>query len=132
MTPTPEPLDPHNQDSENQPAATHRSAAGDHLGAAPPADSAPQPSLVAAPPLKQRKPWQFLLLNVSLALFCLEVGAFLIVFPQQDSWNLNYFSGLSPWIQDIWDAAYFRWAVSGVGVLNIYVAFLQIRNLFRY
>ncbi len=88
-------------------------------------------SAITGPPRPAGKPWQFKLLSISFALFCLEVGAFLVVFPQQDSWNLNYFSGLSPWVQDIWDASYFRWAVSGVGVINLYIAYIQIRNLFR-
>jgi len=95
------------------------------------ADQVRAPYQAAPPTQRPGKPWQFKLLSISFALFCLEVGAFLIIFPQQETWNLNYFSGLSPWVQDVWDAAYFRWAVSGIGFLNVYVAFLQIRNLFR-
>ena len=130
---TPEPVDPRHHESGSQRAETHDSAPDVPVAAPLPSGDTQPPSFMAHPSVlvRQHKPWQFKLLNVSLALFCLEVGAFLIVVPQQDSWNLNYFSGLSPWVQDVWDAAYFRWAVSGVGVLNLYVAFLQIRNLFR-
>jgi len=119
---TPEPVNPQNHLPENGEPANLPSLPG------PEATQMPHP---APSPRRSGKPWQFKLLSISFALFCLEVGAFLIIFPQQDSWNLNYFSGLSPWMQDIWDAAYFRWAVSGIGFLNVYVAFLQIRNLFR-
>lgn len=82
------------------------------------------------PPMRPR-PWQSMLLSISFALFCLEIGAFLVVFPWLDSWNLNYFSAVSSRIQDIWDAQYFRGAISGIGLLNVWVALHQIRNLFR-
>ncbi len=98
----------------------------------PEAPSVAQPPALTMVPLhKPRRAWQSTLLSVSFALFCLEVGAFLIVFPQQDAWNMNYFSGVSSWFQDVWDAPYFRWAITGIGVLNLYIAFVQIRNLFR-
>jgi hypothetical protein len=80
---------------------------------------------------KPKLGWQRRLLRVSLALFTFEVGIFLVLFPWTESWNLNYFQGLSPSLQDLWQQPSFRGALTGLGFVNIYIACLQFAYSFR-
>jgi hypothetical protein len=75
--------------------------------------------------------WQRRLLRVSLALFIFEIGAFLIVFPWTENWNLNYFQTVTPSLQNLWYQPSFRGAVTGLGFVNIYIACLQVVYSFR-
>ena len=72
---------------------------------------------------------------VCFALFAFEIGAFLLLFPWMDSWSLNHLPGFIPKyageLQDIWDDPYFKGAISGLGVLNVYIAFRQVVSLLR-
>ncbi len=99
---------------------------------APPVDPAELRNEPSAPPeIPFRRSWQSRLLGVSFAIFAFEIGLFLIVFPWMgDSWDLNYFqSGLL--LRNFWDEPYFRGAVSGIGLINVYIALLQIARLLR-
>ncbi len=75
--------------------------------------------------------WQRRLLRISLALFIFEIGAFLVVFPWTENWNLNYFQTVVPALQDLWYQPSFRGAVTGLGFVNIYIACLQVIHSFR-
>jgi hypothetical protein len=75
--------------------------------------------------------WQRRLLRISLALFTFEVGIFLVLFPWTESWNVNYFQGLTPGLQDLWQQPSFRGALTGLGFVNIYIACLQFVHSFR-
>jgi len=75
--------------------------------------------------------WQRRLLRISLALFTFEVGIFLVLFPWTESWNVNYFQGLTPSLQDLWQQPSFRGAITGLGFVNIYIACLQVVHAFR-
>lgn len=92
-----------------------------------PTDSAP----AAIAPTGRPRPWQSRLLGICFAIFTFEIGLFLIVFPWLDNWNLNYFQGLIPALQDTWDDPYFRGAVTGLGFVNIYIALREVVRLFR-
>jgi hypothetical protein len=76
----------------------------------------------------QRRHW---LLLLCFALFSFEIGIFLVVFPWMDNWTLNYFPGAFPRLEDLWDEPALKGALSGLGVVNIYVAILQLLRLFR-
>lgn len=56
---------------------------------------------------------------LSLLLFCLELGVFLVVLPWTSLWEHNYFllrfPGLSPWLLN----HYLRGALSGLGLVDI-------------
>src|ERR1700676_1357620 len=84
-----------------------------------------------APETKVCRRWLSRLLGICFALFAFEVGLFLLVFPWMDSWNFNYFQDLSPSIQDFWSDPYFRGALSGLGLLNIYVACREFIQVFK-
>ena len=71
------------------------------------------------------------LLRLCFAIFTFEIGLFLTVFPWVDIWSLNYFSGWIPALEDVWDDPYFRGAITGLGLVNIYVACAEVLRLFR-
>ncbi|MCU1337074.1 MAG: hypothetical protein JWO19_2655 [Bryobacterales bacterium] len=71
------------------------------------------------------------LLRLCFAIFTFEIGLFLTVFPWVDIWSLNYFSGWIPALENVWDDPYFRGAITGLGLVNIYVACAEVFRLFR-
>jgi len=71
------------------------------------------------------------LLRLCFAIFTFEIGLFLAVFPWVDIWSLNYFSGWIPALQNVWDDLYFRGAITGLGLVNIYVACAEVLRVFR-
>lgn len=98
-------------------------------GSAPQFPESPVPIDETTPVPHKR--WQGRLLTICLAIFSFEVGLFLVIFPWQDSWTLNYFQGISPTIESLWDEPSFRGLVTGLGFVNIYIALLQVIRLFR-
>lgn len=71
------------------------------------------------------------LLRLCFAIFTFEIGLFLTVFPWVDIWSLNYFSGWIPALESLWDDPYFRGAITGLGLVNIYVACAEVMRIFR-
>lgn len=71
------------------------------------------------------------LLRLVFAIFTFEIGLFLTVFPWVDIWSLNYFSGWIPALENIWDEPFFRGAITGLGLVNIYLACAEVLRLFR-
>ena len=59
------------------------------------------------------------------------VGMLLSALPWLPDWDQNYFSGNSPEWYSLWMNAYFRGAVSGVGVVNLCVCVLEVYGLLR-
>ncbi len=71
------------------------------------------------------------LLRLCFAIFTFEIGLFLTIFPWVDIWSLNYFSGWLPLLENVWEDPYFRGAITGLGLVNIYVACLEVLKVFR-
>ena len=71
------------------------------------------------------------LLRLVFAIFTFEIGLFLVVFPWVDIWSVNYFSGWLPALENMWDEPYFRGAITGLGLVNIYIACAEVLRLFR-
>jgi hypothetical protein len=99
-------------------------------------ERAPQPSLQGLPgeePITSSSPAapRRRLRHILLALITLEVGLFLAIFPWLDTWNMNYLKGLSPILERIWNLPSFRGALTGLGLVNIYLACLEVIGLFR-
>lgn len=69
---------------------------------------------------------------VLFAIFCFELGVFLLVFPWTDYWERNLFATWSPTAQALWMNSYFRGAVSGLGMVNILVSFIEVTRLRRF
>jgi hypothetical protein len=78
-----------------------------------------------------QKVWPKRLLRVCLALFTFEIGLFLAIFPWSEYWSFNYLQVVIPGLQDVWDQPAFRGALTGLGLVNIYLACLQVVNAFR-
>ena len=98
-------------------------------GPAPRAQEIAPPGPVAVP----RSPYRwyhkfgaFLLIAISLG-----VGLFLLAFPWTEYWDINYFALLPIW-HDYWANTYVRGAVSGLGVLNLYVSLVEVFRLRRF
>lgn len=79
-----------------------------------------QPS---APPTSGRfARWHGRILGFCLIVFALEIGMFLILFPWLSWWGMSYVPVYMPHWAGLWMSRYFRGAVSGLGLLNVFVA----------
>lgn len=71
------------------------------------------------------------LLRVCFAIFTFEIGLFLTIFPWVEIWSVNYFSGWLPALENLWDDPYFKGAITGLGLVNIYLACAEVVRIFR-
>jgi len=76
--------------------------------------------------------WYHKIWAVLLITFCLEIGLFLLAFPWTQYWQSNYFSNLTANWRHVWLSTYFRGALSGLGAINLYVAFMETFRLRRF
>jgi len=88
----------------------------------------PQEPTAPAPP-RARHTWIHKLGILLFIIVCFEVGAFLIVFPWTPQWDNNSLASLFPWLRGLWSNSYFRGAVSGLGLLNIYISLAEVSRL---
>ena len=96
----------------------------------------PNPGVMETPPpLGHREVpgyrWYHKLGAVAASVFCFELGIFLLIFPWVDEWDLNAIF-LPVVARALWTSAYFRGAVSGLGLLNIYISVTEIVRLRRF
>jgi hypothetical protein len=75
--------------------------------------------------------WHQRLLGVCFALFALELGIFLFVFPWLRVWNVNWVPMQSPGLRAFWLSPYFRGALSGLGLVNLYVGIAELGRQLR-
>jgi hypothetical protein len=79
--------------------------------------------------------WFRRLSSVLFVVFCFELGLFLLVYPWTDAWGDNYFSvavpdsALSGW-RALWNNTYVRGAVSGLGLVNVWIAVAEVFRMF--
>jgi hypothetical protein len=64
--------------------------------------------------------------------FCFELGIFLLVFPWLEYWGGNWFFQLQPAWREFWMSPHLRGFVSGLGILNLAIAFIEILRLRRF
>jgi len=76
--------------------------------------------------------WYHRLGGVLFVVFCLSIGIFLLIFPWTSYWEHNYFSALIPEWRQYWDNTYTRGAISGLGVVNLYIGFIEMFRLRRF
>jgi hypothetical protein len=85
----------------------------------------------ASPQAPRPYRWYHKFSAILLIIFCLEIGTFLLVFPWYgNTWENNFFSSLLR--QGYWQNSYFRGAVSGLGIVNLYICFVEILRLRRF
>jgi uncharacterized protein (DUF2062 family) len=100
----------------------------------------PEPGQDAAsgPDNQNRAPgsgWLYRLSAVLFIIFCFELGLFLLIYPWTDAWAQNYFSWFqtsrfhSTW-REFWNNTYFRGAISGIGLANIWIAITEVFRMF--
>lgn len=100
----------------------------------------PQPGPTPVP--RPRYTWRAKVTSLLFAIFCFELGAFLLVFPWTEFWEQNYFAWVAPdsperlplaqWWHELWLSPGFRGAISGIGLLNLGVALSSVFRLRRY
>jgi len=90
------------------------------------AETQTAPEVVSVPP-KRRRRWPLF----CLAIVTFVIGAFLVVFPWMDAWDLNSIPELVPRASDIWDEPSFRGALTGLGFVNLYIGILQFVHIAR-
>ena len=93
---------------------------------------APAPGPQAASP---RRGWFQRFGALLFAVFCLEIGLFLLVYPWTEGWMGNYFAWAvpdalqTPW-HAFWSNSYARGAVSGLGVVDVWIALIEVFRVF--
>jgi hypothetical protein len=87
----------------------------------------PEPA-PAAPATGNHRFW-IRLQAVLFVLFCLEVGVVLVLLPWSSFWDRNYFFSLFPGFAGVFSSSYMRGAVSGIGLLNVGIAFSELWRL---
>ena len=106
---------------------TPRSPDPDAPRQGPPAD-APPPA--AAPRRIYR--WYHVLGAAALIAVCTAMGLFLLVFPWSAFWEANSYVLEVPAIQDYWSSPYLRLAVSGLGLVNLFFALVDLVRFRRF
>ncbi len=76
--------------------------------------------------------WYHKVTALIFIVFCLELGMFLVIFPWSELWDRNFFSTLAPEWRFYWDNAYLRGAVTGLGIVNVYISLVEIFRLRRF
>lgn len=72
-----------------------------------------------------------LLTHIFFILFCLEIGLVLVVLPWTFFWDNNLLFHLTPAWEPFWFSTYLRGAVSGIGIVNLWIGLGEIWNLRR-
>lgn len=71
------------------------------------------------------------LLGLLVVVLCFEIGVFLVVFPWLDAWGRNAIPNEAVYLIDLWENNYFRGALSGLGLINIWISFHEMLRLLR-
>ncbi|QOY85333.1 hypothetical protein [Paludibaculum fermentans] len=84
-------------------------------------------------PTARRATWMEKTAAVLFCVFCIELGLFLLVYPWLDNyWSRNWLIQLRPEWTSMLLSQQFRGAVSGLGILNIFLGFLEVMRLSRF
>ena len=86
----------------------------------------------APAPEAPRHRWYHIAASLIFIVFCMELGMFLVIFPWSDFWDRSFFFSLAPQWRLYWDNAYLRGAVSGLGIVNVYISLVEIFRLRRF
>ena len=90
----------------------------------------PSPSVAAVPRGAYR--WYHKLFALVFIVFCLELGVVLLVLPWSEYWENNFFANWTPGWHDVWKNEYLRGAISGLGIVNIYISFSELFRMRRF
>ena len=70
-------------------------------------------------------------LGFCMVIFALEIGVFLTVFPWLSNWDQSWIPVHAPRLAGLWMSPYFRAALSALGILNIYIAGMELISQLR-
>ncbi len=94
----------------------------------------PAPAAPSPPKPARFMRWHHRVLAFCLIVFAFELGLFLLVFPWLKLWELSWVPVHSRSFAKLWMSPYFRGAISGLGLLNIYIALAeavkQLKSMF--
>lgn len=95
---------------------------------------APEPQ-TAEPIIPQGSRWFQRLSSVLFIVFCFELGLFLLIYPWTEGWSENYFAWAIPGAVQtkwhvFWNNTYVRGAISGLGIVNLWIAIIEVFRLF--
>lgn len=76
--------------------------------------------------------WYHKLTGVLYVVLCFEIGLFLLFFPWSDYWKPNMLANFSPEWGMFWLNPYFRGAISGIGLINVYYSVVEAFHLRRF
>jgi hypothetical protein len=96
-----------------------------------PASGLPAP-MISEESVRPKYRWYHKMFGLLAVIFLFEMGIFLLLFPWISDWQFNYFATLPFWAQSIWLSPYFRGAISGLGILDIYFSFVEVFRLRRF
>ena len=97
----------------------------------PPEPLPANPPAPASPPAAQAPfRWYHKLFAVLVAACCLEAGCFLLVFPWTS--HARDFAAFWPEWGAYRDNMYVRGAISGLGLVNLYISVIEIHRLRRF
>jgi hypothetical protein len=103
----------------------------------PPSEGLPLPPVAAEPPAVVPEPppepqyrWYDKVFAVVFITFCLDIGLFLLICPWTDWWDnfAAFMHGVRPYL----DTMYVRGAISGLGVVNLYISLGEVFRLRRF
>jgi hypothetical protein len=86
---------------------------------------APSASRITKKPSRFAR-WHRRVLTSCLVVCALEIGVFLTVLPWRSSWDQSWIPVHSPRFANLWMSPYFRAALSGLGLLNIYIGAVEL------
>jgi hypothetical protein len=67
--------------------------------------------------------------SLMISLFFAEMGLFLVIFPWIDMWEKNYFVHLSSGLTAFLLNYFFRGAISGLGILDLWFSLSEILSI---
>jgi hypothetical protein len=98
-------------------------------GETPPPSAAAETAAVELPAQPEYR-WYHKISAVLFITFCLDIGLFLLIFPWTDYWD-NFAAFVRAW-RPYLDNMYVRGAISGIGVLNLYISLGEVFGLRRF
>jgi hypothetical protein len=75
--------------------------------------------------------WHRVILSICFVAFAGELGVCLIMLPWLSNWEQSYIPMHSPQLSDVWMSPYFRGLLTGLGLLNLYVALAELGKMLR-
>jgi hypothetical protein len=70
-------------------------------------------------------------LAILYVVICFEMGASLFLFPWVPLWSQNFFVGHYPWVYMVAQNYYIRGGISGLGLIDVFLAFHEVWRLRR-